>query len=339
MRTLKGWSLVAASLLAVACNSSNKPEPNTGGTDKEPAGDNPAEPSAFPGESDAAQAPAPGDEGSSAGAEEPAAAPPQVPAPTSAAPSSRSGSAPAADRSSAEKKSSRAESSASAARRPLETEERPGLGTTWGETRESHVSNAPFERANGNPFAVSTVRYNDENGISAMMRGGSLVNFRNDSGDTSGGVLTVRLLDANGSSLPTFMNSGRTLVQGEHGQRYTIEIANRSSSRFEAVVAVDGLDVVDGQTASFSKRGYLIQPFGTVEIDGFRQSMDEVAAFRFGSVRGSYAGRKGNDRNVGVIGVAFFAERGARVWNERELVRREAADPFPGRFASPPIAR
>ena len=50
----------------------------------------------------------------------------------------------------------------------------------------------------------------------------------------------MRLLDANGTPLATVMSSGRTL-QGEHGQRHSIEIANRSSSRFVAVVAVDGL--------------------------------------------------------------------------------------------------
>jgi hypothetical protein len=171
-----------------------------------------------------------------------------------------------------------------------------------------------------------------------MMRGGSFVNVAAEAAP-AGGMLTVRLLDENGTPLPAFMDQGRTLVQGEHGRRYVIEVENRSSNRFEAVVSVDGLDVVDGQAAAFSKRGYLIQPFATVEIDGFRQSMDEVAAFRFGSVRGAYASKKGNDRNVGVIGVAFFAERGAQVWTQRELVRRESADPFPGRFASPPIAR
>jgi hypothetical protein len=186
---------------------------------------------------------------------------------------------------------------------------------------------------------MTTIRYNDHNGIAAMMRGASLVDFQTDSAPAAGGALTVRLLDENGSPLPTFVTSGRTLVAGEHGRRYVIEVQNRTSSRFEAVVAVDGLDVVDGKPGSFSKRGYLIHPFATVEIDGFRQNMDEVAAFRFGSVRGAYASQKGNDRNVGVIGVAFFAERGAEVWTQRELVRREGADPFPGRFASPPIAR
>jgi len=118
------------------------------------------------------------------------------------------------------------------------------------------------------------------------------------------------------------------------------EIVNQSANRFEAVVTVDGLDVIDGKPGALAKRGYLVAPFATVDIDGFRQSMDEVAAFRFGSVRGSYAGQKGNDRNVGVIGVAVFAERGAtQPWTEREIGRRETADPFPGRFAAPPVAR
>jgi hypothetical protein len=217
-----------------------------------------------------------------------------------------------------------------------QAEERPGLGTTWGETMTSRVSNAPFERASESPFSLSTVHYNDQSGVAAMLRGGSFVDFRSDAPNAGNGVLTVRLTDENGSTLPTFHSNGRMLVQGETGQRYLISISNQSANRFEAVVTVDGLDVIDGRAGSFAKRGYLIQPFGSVEIDGFRQSMDEVAAFRFGSVRGSYAAKKGNDRNVGVIGVAVFAERGARqVWSQRELDRRENADAFPGRFATP----
>jgi hypothetical protein len=314
--------------LAAACGRGNEPRAKSGG-DADTNTTIPGEPSAFPAEDSASRAPA--DEG--AEAEAPNARNEVVPAPAAAP---RTTQAPAS-----EKKSSGSGASAdSRPRRPIQKDdERPGLGTTWGETRSSHVSNAPFERGSSNPFALTTIRYNDANGIAAMLRGGSFVNVAAEAAPAASGLLTVRLLDETGAPLPTFMDGGRTLVQGEHGSRYVIEVANRSSSRFEAVVSVDGLDVVDGQPGAFSKRGYLIQPFATVEIDGFRQSMDAVAAFRFGSVRGSYASRKGNDRNVGVIGVAFFAERGAAVWTERELVRRESADPFPGRFASPPIAR
>jgi len=42
-------------------------------------------------------------------------------------------------------------------------------------------------------------------------------------------------------------------------------------------------------------------------VEGFRQSTDAVAAFRFGPVRESYAAEKyHNTRNVGVIGIALF---------------------------------
>ncbi|HVJ18191.1 MAG TPA: hypothetical protein VM686_22380, partial [Polyangiaceae bacterium] len=191
-----------------------------------------------------------------------------------------------------------------------------------------------------NPFSVTALNNNDESGINAMLHGASLVDFRVESVPAARGMVTVRLLDDNGTPLPTMASNGRHFVQGEHGQRYTIELHNNTSNRLEAVVTVDGLDVIDGRPGSISKRGYLVNAFATVEIDGFRQNMDEVAAFRFGSVRNSYAGRKGDDRNVGVIGVAFFEERGATMpWTQREIERRERANPFPGGFAQPPIAR
>jgi hypothetical protein len=54
-------------------------------------------------------------------------------------------------------------------------------------------------------------------------------------------------------------------------------------------------------------------------------------------VRDSYAAKRGNDRNVGVIGVAIFQERGSSYpWTDRELRRRDSADAFPGRFAPAP---
>jgi hypothetical protein len=120
----------------------------------------------------------------------------------------------------------------------------------------------------------------------------------------------VELLFGDSRRLPTYHTGGRVYVLGSIGERYRIRIANPTSRRVEAVVSVDGLDAIDGRTASYEdKRGYVIAPYGEVTIDGFRTSMDQVATFRFSSVRDSYAGRKGQDRNVGVIGVAFFPER------------------------------
>jgi hypothetical protein len=218
-------------------------------------------------------------------------------------------------------------------------EGRPGLGTTWGETRTSYVSNEHFDRADAaHPFALVSLNYNDESGIQAMARrvGNSYASFDRSSVDAAQGAVSLRLLDENGSPLPSANFGGRDYVAGSDGQRYVIQIENHTGNRFEAVATVDGLDVIDGQGGSFSKRGYLVNAWSTVEIDGFRRSQAAVAAFRFGAVKDSYAARKGNDRNVGVIGVAFFHERGTSLpWTEHELDRRDSASPFPG-FAAPP---
>jgi len=258
------------------------------------------------------------------------------------APSQRAGSSDGATASAP--RAARA-GSGSAYQPPAEkkAEDRPGLGTTWGETRTSYVSNASFERADySRPFAVVALKYNDDAGIQAMARrmGNAYASFDRSGVEAAQGAVSVRLLDDNGAPLPSANFAGQDYVAGADGQRYVIQIENHTRNRVEAVATVDGLDVVDGKDGSIGKRGYLIDPWSTLQIDGFRRSQSAVAAFRFGAVKDSYAARKGNDRSVGVIGVAFFHERGSVLpWTERELERRDAANPFPGGFASPPPVR
>lgn len=239
--------------------------------------------------------------------------------------------APSADRSAG------AEGDAEEAAPVEKRRSRPGLGTSWGETRVSRVSTAPFFRADPDgPLAVARMFYNDREGVRAMS-GKRFVSHDQSVSSLMGGGLTVTLIDSSGRPLQGVQSGSSTYVVGQHGQRYQIRIRNHTNNRVEAVATVDGLDVIDGREGSFTKRGYIINPFATVEIDGFRTSHDTVAAFRFGSVDSSYASRKGKGRNVGVIGVAFFEERGAPwQWNPREVRRRHNADPFPGRFATPP---
>lgn len=255
--------------------------------------------------------------------------PSSAPAYESPAEARASGPAPAA----------RGEASASGdgAYQPKPRDERPGLGTEWGETRESRVSSAPFEREDfAAPLSATSLFYNDESGVRAML-GSGYGERRTDGVSAAQGAITVRIVDDRGYPLPTFSSGGRSYVMGRDGARYSIRIENSSAARFEAVATVDGLDVIDGKPGSFEKRGYLVDPWSTVEIDGFRRSEAEVAAFRFGRVRDSYAAKRGLDRNVGVIGVAIFQERGARYpWTRGELRRRESADAFPGRFAPAP---
>ncbi|HKQ70746.1 MAG TPA: hypothetical protein VJT73_15475 [Polyangiaceae bacterium] len=253
-------------------------------------------------------------------------------APSAPSPTSDAFSGPAPEPAS---KSSRSEEAPSAS-------ERPGLGTEWGETRYSHVSHSSFDRADpARPTQVVSLFYNDREGARAMARYADYREMGDAVVSAPGLDVSVALNDDNGRPLPAFFADGRTYAIGEAGQRYTLVVSNSTGMRIEAVATVDGLDVIDGKSGSVGKRGYIVPSGGNVEIDGFRQTNDHVAAFRFGSVRDSYAARTDSDRNVGVIGVALFTPKGASSWQwtRREVIRRESADPFPGRYASPPPPR
>jgi hypothetical protein len=223
---------------------------------------------------------------------------------------------------------------------PKEPSNRPGLGTTWGETRDSKITSSPFSRADSkNAFATAAMFYNDEEGARSMANASGFRRFSEGTVDVGGGVLTAKLKDGNGRFLSGFEATGKKFVVGSAGDRYSIVLQSHVPARLEVVVSVDGLDVIDGKAASFSKRGYLIEAHGQIEIDGFRQSMDQVAAFRFGSVRNSYAEKKtGDSRNVGVIGIALFNEQGTNPasWPRGDTQKRLDANPFPGQFATPP---
>jgi hypothetical protein len=216
-------------------------------------------------------------------------------------------------------------------------QDRPGLGTKWGETRISRVASAAFDRASNQPLALAAFNYNNAAGIRAMA--GAVEGRRTwpQLRSPAGSLVSVGLRDQSGNFLPGLSIGDRWFVVGEEGRRYSIVVRNRSALRLEIVLSVDGLDVIDGRPASFRKRGYLIDPHRQLVVEGFRQSTDAVAAFRFGPVRESYAHQKyGDTRNVGVIGVAIFNERGTNPWTDREVEKRLKADPFPGRFATPP---
>lgn len=212
--------------------------------------------------------------------------------------------------------------------------ERPGLGTEYGESVRSRVDEQAFARASSEPFALVALHYNDEEGVRAQSdsRGGALAPLV---ATTPQGGLSIALVDDGGVTLPGVAAPGRGYVIGRAGQRYNIQVTNHSGGRYELVASVDGLDVIDGRPGSFAKRGYIVQPYSTLTVEGFRTSDDTVAAFRFSSVRESYAARTGDGRNVGVIGLAFFAEQGS-AWTIDEIGARERADPFPDRYARPP---
>jgi hypothetical protein len=125
-----------------------------------------------------------------------------------------------------------------------------------------------------------------------------------------------------------------------------VVVKNETRKRLEVVLSVDGLDALDGESASVKKRGYILAPRETLSVEGFRVYDGSVAAFRFTNVGDTYAQRRhGQTGNVGVIGLAVFAEKwlGTPPANRRpenRAWRRAEPSEIPSsrRYATPPEA-
>jgi hypothetical protein len=138
----------------------------------------------------------------------------------------------------------------------------------------------------------------------------------------AGRLADVQIIDRDtGSVLPMYRSRGECWVAGRPGARYSIMIQNRRGERLLAVTAVDGINVINGETGAWGQSGYVFSPGESYEIAGWRKSNAEIAAFNFTAAGNSYAERTGRPANVGVIGVALFLERPARVPSYEALDR------------------
>lgn len=125
-----------------------------------------------------------------------------------------------------------------------------------------------------------------------------------------GRLADVTVTDRNtGATLPLYYHRGEYWVAGRYGARYAIAVRNKLGERVLAVAAVDGVNVLSGETAAWDQAGYVFAPWEQYQVTGWRKSSSEVAAFEFSALGDSYAGRTGRPANVGVIGVALFRER------------------------------
>jgi len=143
----------------------------------------------------------------------------------------------------------------------------------------------------------------------------------------SGSLVSVDVYDRNdGRSLPVYAKDGRRYVVGTPGHEYAVRIRNNTGERVLAVTSVDGVNVVTGETAAPDQSGYVIDAYGSVEIAGWRKSLERTAAFYFTDLGDSYAARTGRPNNVGVVGVAVFREKAPPVVWRRQPDRIASSD-------------
>ena len=101
------------------------------------------------------------------------------------------------------------------------------------------------------------------------------------------GPVQLSVIDRDdGQELDLYPHRGQQWVAGSPGHRYSVRMQNRSSQRVLVVLSVDGVNAITGQTASPSQSGYVLEPWQSSEITGWRKSNAEV-----GSAGGGDAGK------------------------------------------------
>ena len=140
-----------------------------------------------------------------------------------------------------------------------------------------------------------------------------------------GGLVDISIYDrADGRRLPVYWHEGHAYVAGKPGNEYQISLRNRRREDLLAVVSVDGINVITGETAHPSQGGYVLAPRGRMDIQGWRRSLSQAAAFYFTSLPDSYAARTDRPNDVGAIGVALFRRKAHRP--PAPIAREDAAD-------------
>jgi hypothetical protein len=133
-----------------------------------------------------------------------------------------------------------------------------------------------------------------------------------------------------GHVLPVYRVDGRSFVAGTPGTRYALRLTNRTSGRQLVVLSVDGINVVSGETAGWNQTGYVLDPWQSFDVAGWRKTNSAIAGFEFSALRDSYAARTDRPDNVGVIGMAVFAEKPRPVALARPQPRaQEQSEPPP----------
>ncbi|MGV8931939.1 MAG: hypothetical protein ACOH1R_07500 [Luteimonas sp.] len=111
-----------------------------------------------------------------------------------------------------------------------------------------------------------------------------------------------------GQWLPHYRYRGDTWLAGIPGHRYAVRLTNTTGERVLVVLSVDGVNAISGEDADPAQSGYVLMPWQSTEIAGWRKSLDDVASFYFTDLPDSYAARTGRADNVGVIGIAVFRQ-------------------------------
>ncbi|MFA6042166.1 MAG: hypothetical protein WCV85_00720 [Patescibacteria group bacterium] len=122
-----------------------------------------------------------------------------------------------------------------------------------------------------------------------------------------GGSVSLSVV-VHGKEVREIFHEEKMFIEAHLGSRFSLRISNNSPKRVLAVITVDGLSVMDGKVGKFDSSGYVLSPWSSHDIPGWRLSDAAVAKFFFGTLDQAYATQMDAPTNIGVIGCAVFNE-------------------------------
>lgn len=132
-------------------------------------------------------------------------------------------------------------------------------------------------------------------------------------------VVDIRVLSDSGEAFPKYRThlqhhqEGKFFyMEAKKGQRYSIQVINKSYRRIGVVIAVDGRNIIDGKKSDLKRneRMYIIGPYETNTFEGWRTGMDRTNRFYFTEQSDSYTEKVFADASaMGTIALAVYREK------------------------------
>jgi len=134
-----------------------------------------------------------------------------------------------------------------------------------------------------------------------------------------GNVVDVRIVSDNGGEFAKYRAYPRVRQEGNFfyveavkGDRYSLQVTNRSSRRIGVVIAVDGRNIINGKKSGLKRdeRMYIVGPYESNTFEGWRTGMDRTNRFYFTEQSDSYAEKVFADTSaMGTIALAVYREK------------------------------
>jgi hypothetical protein len=126
-----------------------------------------------------------------------------------------------------------------------------------------------------------------------------------------------------GRPVAEYAGRGTTYVEARRGREYSIRLRNHTGERIAIALSVDGLNTIDAKTTPVRLASkWILEPWGSLTLDGWQTSASTARRFFFTSEARSYGAWLGRTRSFGLVSAAVYRE--ARPRSAPIIMREES---------------